>query len=105
MSENIVSVKGYWGIELIGKNLEFHRVNWAKWWSPPPNLITYFQELGFPTDNLSDQVTLSHDLGLELADFDQLIQYLENSSRVCVPVQDQIYLITLGDVQQLLQNR
>jgi uncharacterized protein (DUF2147 family) len=26
-SDNIVSVKGYWGIELIGKNLEFHRVN------------------------------------------------------------------------------
>jgi acyl carrier protein len=70
-----------------------------------PNLIAYFQELGFPTDNLSDQATLSHDLGLELADFEQLIQYLENSFRVCIPVQDQIYLITLGDVRQLLRKR
>lgn len=26
-SDNTVSVKGYWGIELIGKSLEFHRVN------------------------------------------------------------------------------
>jgi acyl carrier protein len=60
---------------------------------------------GLPSASITDDASLTHDLGLDSLDTVDLVLQMENQFKVAIPDEDYPQLKTIGSIYEYLQNK